>query len=177
MQNQRKRIMNKKFLLVICLFFSLTLFCQTKEEALRDAKITSKATLESKFETVLNYTYPPVLKIMGGKDQALSLITDTMNTMKKQGFIFKSAEVLEVSEIINEQNQYRCYVKTKNIMHINKMKITSISYLLGIYNTEAKLWNFIEAKQLSNPMMSSVLPDFKTSLKIPKGTVKTEEID
>lgn len=169
--------MNKHIVLVLCFFFGLITNSQTKEEVLRDAKITSKATLESQFETVLNYTYPPVLKIMGGKDKALSLVTDTMNTMKKQGFIFKSAEVLEVSEIVNEQNQYRCYVKTKNIMHINKMIITSISYLLGIYNTEGKLWYFIEAKQLSNPMMSSVLPNFKTSLNIPKGTVKTEEID
>jgi len=62
-------------------------------------------------------------------------------------------------------------------MVFNKTKITSISYLLGIYNSKDKLWNFMEAKQLSDPMMSSVLPDFKTSLKIPEEIVITEEID
>lgn len=104
------------------------------------------------------------------------MITSTMGKMKKEGFVFKSADILEVSEIINEQNQYRCYVKNRNVMVFNKTKIVSISYLLAIYNTEKRIWNFIEAKQLSNPMISSVLPDFKTSLEIPQGVVNTEKI-
>jgi len=76
--------MNKIFLLVLSFFFSLPLLCQTMEEALRDAKITSKATLESKFKLVLYYTYPPILQIMGGKKHALGLISNTMDTMKKK---------------------------------------------------------------------------------------------
>ncbi len=176
MPNLKKRIMNKQLLLILSLFFSLSFFSQTKEEALRDANITAKATLNSDFKTVLKYTYPNVVEIMGGKEKALQLISKTMETMKKEGFIFKSSDVLEVSKIVNEQNQIRCFVKNKNVLVFNQVKITSDSYLLGIYNEETKVWNFIEAKQLFSPFMSTVLPDFKTSLVIPQGTMKTEKI-
>ena len=169
--------MSKNFIFFASVFFSLTLLSQTKEEALRDAKITAKATLDSNYKTVLDYTYAPVLEIMGGKDKALELITKSMNEMKAQGFVFKSADVISCSKIVEEQNQKRCYIKNTYVMIFNGYRMTSDAYLLGVYNEDKKAWNFIEAKQLSNPMMSSVLPDFKTSLNIPQGTMNSEKIN
>ncbi|WP_299047840.1 hypothetical protein [uncultured Polaribacter sp.] len=59
--------MNKLLLFLLSFFFSFISLSQTKEEALRDAKITADATLRSDYKTVLAYTYTPVLKVMGGK--------------------------------------------------------------------------------------------------------------
>ena len=168
--------MNKVLSTLFVFIFCLSTISQTKDEALRDAKKTAKATLDSDFKTVLKYTYSPVLEMMGGKEKALEMISKTMSTMKSQGFEFKSAEVISASKIVNEQDQYRCFIKNSYIMTFNGQKITSEAYLLGIYNKNEKIWTFIEAKQLANPAMSQVLPNFKTELVIPQGKMSTEKI-
>ena len=168
--------MNKIITLLFVFIFCLSTISQTKDEALRDAKKTAKATLNSEFKTVLKHTYLPVLKMMGGKEKALEMISKSMISMKNQGFEFKVADVISVSEIVYEQDQYRCFIKNNYVMVFNGQKITSVSYLLGIYNEIEKIWTFIEAKQLVNPAMSQVLPSFKTKLVIPQGTMTTEKI-
>ncbi|TXG37192.1 hypothetical protein [Seonamhaeicola maritimus] len=174
--------MNKLFkTLVILLMISGISYAQTteasKEGALRDAKTTSEATLKMDFETVLKYTYPPVLGLMGGKEKAIELLTTTFDTMKEQGFVFEKADVVAVSDVVFEQDQYRCYVEGYNQMTMSGMRIKSKSYLLGIYNAENKIWNFIEAKQLKNPALKDmVLPDFITALEIPDDETTTEQL-
>lgn len=171
--------MNSKinFLLTLLLISSSVLFSQTKEQALKDAKITSVATLNMDFGTVLKYTYPPILDLMGGKENAEKTIEEVFNTMKTQGLVFEKAEVISVSEVIFEQNQYRCVVEGFNQIKMINQRISSKSYLLGIYNTKDKFWWFLEAKQLKNKaMVDQILPDFKTSLDIPEDDMKVETI-
>jgi hypothetical protein len=169
--------MNKFLLLLFIVFFSFNTFSQTKEDALRDAKITSKATINSDFKTVIKHTYPPIVKVMGGAQNAISFIEKSFEDMKiNQGFKFEKSEVISVSEVIKEQNQYRCFVKTMNQMVVADQRIKGESYLLGIYNDVDKFWYFIEAKQLANPAISQVLPDFKTELVIPQGKMSSEKI-
>tara|TARA_R110002073_G_scaffold123234_1_gene266761 strand:+ start:56613 stop:57113 length:501 start_codon:yes stop_codon:yes gene_type:complete len=152
-------------------------FSQTKEEVLRDAKITSKATLNSDFKTVFKHTYPPIIKLMGGEDTALSLVKGAFDSMKEQGLSFEKADVISVSKIIEEQGQYRCYVENNYEMKMPGVKIISKSYLLGIYDKDKKIWYFLEADKLKNSsLVDQILPDFKTSLNIPENDMKTEKI-
>lgn len=168
--------MNKIITLLFVFIFCFNTISQTKDEVLRDAKKTAKATLNSDFKTVVKHTFLPVIKIMGGKEKALEMISKSMISMKNQGFEFKVADVISVSEIVNEQNQYRCFIKNNYVMNFNGEEITSVSYLLGIYNESKKYWTFIEAKQLANPAMSQVLPNFKTKLIIPQGTMSRKKL-
>ncbi len=167
---------------MLLLFCNSISFAQTTEElktsALRDAKITSSATLKMDFETVFKHTHPNIIKLMGGKEKGIELLKNTFETMKTQGFVFEKADILGVSDIVFEQEKYRCYIEGFNQMTMNGMRIKSKSYLLGIYNKEDKIWYFIEAKQLKNKaMLDMVLPNFKTSLVIPKDDMQTEKIE
>lgn len=167
----------KKVVLFVLIATSVNVFSQTKEEALRDAKITSKATLEMDFETVLKHTLPSVLDMMGGKDAALNVIKATFDGMKTQGFVFEKADVNGVSEIVMEQNQFRCVIEGYNQMTISGQRISSKSYLLGIYNEADKFWWFVEAKQLKNEaLVNKVLPNFETKLDIPEDDLKVEKL-
>lgn len=150
---------------------------ELKEFALRDAKITSKATLNKDFETVLKHTHPGVLKLMGGKEKGLEMIKSIFDGMLSQGFVFEKADVIDTSEIVFEQDEYRCYIEGLNQMAMSGMRIKSKSYLLGVYNPSEKIWYFLEAKQLKNKaMLDMVLPNFETSLVIPDDEMTTEQI-
>lgn len=166
-------------LLLLVLLLSLNpLFAQTKEQALRDAKIAANATLNENYDTILKYTLPEVIDLMGGKDAAKSVIENTLKSMASQGFKFEKADILSASEVVNEQGQYRCVVEGYNQMTMPGQRIKSKSYLLGIYNPVEQYWWFIEAKQLQNKtMLDQILPGFETALTIPKDDVKIEAID
>ncbi|WP_179337493.1 hypothetical protein [Winogradskyella ludwigii] len=167
----------KKILLLVLVVTSINVFSQTKTEALRDAEITSKATLNMDFETVLNYTLPSVLDMMGGKDAALNVIKATFEGMKTQGFVFEKADINGVSEIVKEQGQFRCVIEGYNQMIMSGQRVSSKSYLLGIYNDAENFWWFIEAKQLKNEaLVDKVLPNFETKLDIPEDDVKVEKL-
>lgn len=168
----------KTALLVLFIALNATVFSQNKEDALSDAKIASKATLEMDFETLMDYTLPKVVAMMGGKDAAVTLLKSTFDGMTAEGFVFEKADIIGVSDIVKEQGQYRCIVEGKNQMKMTNQRIKSKSYLLGIYSEEDSHWWFIEAKQLKNKaMLDQVLPDFDTSLEIPEDKVEVEQIE
>ena len=156
---------------------SISAISQTKEDALRDAKIASTAALDMDFKTVLKHTLPKVVEIMGGEEAAVNLLTTTFDNMKTQGFVFEKADVIDVSEIVKEQGQYRCVVESFNQITMSGQRIKSKSFLFGIYNQDDGYWWFVEAKQLKNKaMLDMVLPDFETSLDIPDDDMQTEPI-
>ncbi len=168
----------KKLIFALTFLSTLSVFSQTKEDAIRDAKITSAATLEMDFTTVLKHTLPSVVQLMGGKENAISYLKAIFDGMADQGFVFEKADVIGVSNIEEEQGQQRCVVETFNQITMSGKRIKTKSYLLGIYNTEGSYWWFIEAKQLGNDaMLDQILPDFETSLEIPEDEVQTEPVD
>ncbi|REE08496.1 hypothetical protein DFQ09_107175 [Winogradskyella pacifica] len=168
----------KRILLFVLIATSVNGFSQTKTDALKDAKITSTATLKMDFETVLKHTLPSVLDMMGGKDAALKVIESTFENMKAQGFVFEKADINGVSEIVKEQGQFRCAIEGYNQMVMSGQRISSKSYLLGIYNEADKYWWFIEAKQLKNDALTKqILPNFETALEIPEDEMKVEPIE
>lgn len=167
----------KKIALLLFIATSITAFSQSKTDALKDAKTTSKATLDMDFETVLKHTLPSVLDMMGGKDNALQVIKSTFEGMKSQGFVFEKADIIGVSDIVTEQGQSRCVVEGYNQMQMSGQRISSKSYLLGIYNETDKHWWFVEAKQLKNEaLVDKILPNFETSLEIPEDDMKVEKL-
>ena len=171
--------MNKIKIVLILVLLNLNIgYSQTKEEALRDAKITSEATLNQDFKTVLKHTLPKVLELMGGQEQAIPMLKKTFEDLNAQGFTFEKADILAVSDIIFEQEQHRCIVEGFNVMKMNNTRVKSKSFLLGVYNSEEKFWYFIEAKQLKNPnMLNMIFTDFQTKLEIPEDELTTEAIE
>ena len=173
--------MRYKLLIVLCLFF-IQGYSQTNEQlkasALRDAKIAANATLNADFDLLLKHTYPPIIEMMGGMENALSTIKMAMSGMKEQGMVFEKAEVVSVSDVVNDDGQYRCYIEGKNHIKMPGIRVKSKSFLLGIYDKEKAIWYFLEAEKLKNKALADrILPNFKTSLVIPDDEVATEKID
>lgn len=162
--------MNKllSLLLVLCVTVS---FAQTKESALEDAKKAAMATKNKEAAVVLEYIHPKIVALMGSKEQAIAVINTGFAAMDKQGMSIEESDVVSVSEVVEEQGEFRCVVSTKLVMNMGEEKVINSSSLLGFYNKEAKHWVFIESSIVNNPaMMGQFIPGFKTSLEIPKDT-------
>lgn len=149
---------------------------ELKDLAMAQAKITSDATVAGDFSTVLDYTLPSVLDMMGGKEAALSTISTAMAGMKEQGFEITKSEVKKMVGFAQEEGQYRCVIENYVVLDHPDYAVNSTSYIFGVYDEEASQWYFIEGAQLKNDALAQmVIPGFKTSLNIPDDDRTTEQ--
>ena len=171
----------KKITLLLFVFCATQVFSQDmkalKSSAMKDAQAACDATIKSDFKTLLTYTHTNVLNAAGGSEVMESYLKSTFDQMIANGFVYEIAETKSVSDIVNEQGVYRCYVQNYNVMKMNDKRITSTSYMLGFYNEKLKKWTFVEAKEMKgNGAVIQYFPDFKTSLEIPENTINIEDI-
>ena len=163
----------RSILLLLFLVLGFTTSAQTEDElkalAIYQAKIACEATENSDYETLFDYTMPEVLELMGGRQNALTMMRDTMKNMESNGVSITSSEVIEMTGFAFEQDQYRCVIKNKVVVRMSPEQSTqSISHMFGIYNPELNRWYFIEGAQLNNEaVIGMILPDLKTALNIP----------
>lgn len=176
--------MNKiKFLILIFgVFYCQTTTAQTEQElrdlAIENAKTVSKATLDMDFETVLTYTHPNVVELMGGKDNAVTLLKTQFDKMIAEGFVFEIAEVKKLTDFAKEKDTYHCLIELYNQMKMGSSRIKAKSYVFGIYDDSVKHWFFVEANQLKNPSLRDMaFKDFSTSLTLPDDETTTEPIE
>jgi hypothetical protein len=91
--------MNNRFLIsVLILFVSIgNVWSQNEEElkvlAIENAQAVSNATRSMDFETVLKYTLPSVVELIGGKEATVQMLTAQFDKMTTDGFVFEKAEV------------------------------------------------------------------------------------
>ncbi|MEP2936544.1 MAG: hypothetical protein ABJM06_10930 [Gilvibacter sp.] len=166
--------------LLLCVTATTGINAQTEQElkdlAMAQAKITSDATVAGDFSTVLDYTLPTVLDMMGGKDGALETVTTAMDGMKQQGFEITKSEVVEMVGFAEEEGEYRCVIQNNVVLNHPDYTINSTSYIFGVYNPEASQWYFIEGSQLKNEALAQmVIPGFKTALEIPDDVRETQQ--
>ena len=108
---------------------------------------------------------------MGDKDRAIAIIKTGFAAMEQQGMSIEESDVVSVSEVVEEQGEFRCVITTKMVATMGKDKVVTTGSLLGFYNKEVKHWVFIESGIVNNSaMMGQFMPGFKTSLEIPKDT-------
>jgi hypothetical protein len=176
--------MNSRFLIyALFLFVGIGNVWSQNEKELKDlafenAQAASNATISMDFETVLKYTLPSVVELMGGKEAAVPMLTAQFDKMTADGFVFEKAEVKRIVDFRKENDEYRCIVESYNEMRMPEMKINSKSFLLGVYNQEVEHWYFVETKQLKNPSLRElVLPDFQTEMELPEDEMTTEMIE
>ncbi|WP_378180131.1 hypothetical protein [Aquimarina sp. SS2-1] len=158
--------------LLIFLLVSGTVFSQNlnelKKQALRDAKIVSKASLKKDVNTLLEYTHPKISKKYG-REQLQNDINQVFQTMTAQKIKIVSSEIDEVADIKKEKKEYRCLVKNTIKMDFNGRFITLKSSLFGFYDKKKEKWYFIESRKLlDNEETKKIFKNFETEIDIPQ---------
>jgi len=135
-----------------------------KESALRDARATSKATLQQDWETVIKHTHPNVVEVMEGRASAIAFLASTWTEMSTVLSIDDST-IGEISDIVHEQGEYRCFIENYLTITLEGKTMKRLSHLLGFYDQEKEFWYFVNASEIKENDVS--FPGFKTSLEIP----------
>ena len=127
------------------------------------------ATINGDFERTADLAYDSVVEYLGGRAEMIAQMRKGLKTLKEVGTTFKSFDVGEPGEFINDGGTTFVVLPTENEMEMTTppLKLIDKGYLLGISSDGGKTWKFIDGTQMEIAG-DEIMPLLPKALKLPK---------
>lgn len=143
-------------------------FAQVDKGVIKEqAEQTANALLKADYETLIKYTYPKVVELVGGKEKMIETVKKGQAEMRQQGITFESVKIGEPSKTVVAGDEIHCLVPQTLIMKVPKGRLKTNSPLLGVSKDNGKHWYFIDTAGLSMDNVKTVLANYNPELKLP----------
>jgi hypothetical protein len=157
----------KKLTILLTLLASVS-FGQVDSKVIKEqAELTAKALLNDDYETVIKFTYPKVIQLVGGRDKMISLVKKGKIEMGQQGISFDQVIIGKPSKTVAAGDEIHCLVPQTVYMKVPNGKMKSETQLIGVSRDKGVNWYFIDAVNLNKDNIRSVLPNYNFDLTLP----------
>ena len=139
---------------------------KVKTKVKTEAQNMAKSLVSGDYEIFTNYIYPPVLRLMGGKEK-------TMAVLKKglpNGIKIVAVEIFDCSDTINTDHEIQCTLNERITMKVSGGKLISLSTLIGISDDKGISWHFIDANNQGLDIFRKQFSNLSERLVISKST-------
>ncbi|SFU40154.1 hypothetical protein SAMN05216480_102271 [Pustulibacterium marinum] len=162
----------KRFIIVVLFLTAQMMVGQNKFSELitLEGNRMEKAMMEGNYEVIVEYTYPEIVNILGGKEKAFQMISGGMEQMKSQGLEFKEIEIGSPGDLYNAGEELHCLVPQRLVLESNQGTVETESYLLAVSQDEGKTWYFLDTAQLTPDRVQGLFPNFNPNLTLPEKT-------
>lgn len=170
-----------KYLLInaMLLLFS-TSFAQTQQtdslhiiNVEKQGSIMAKLFLANDYEGFVEYTYQPLIDLVGGKEKVIQIIEQAVDKIAIDGFYITNCSVEKPKNIIRHKNDLQCTIIQNLEMKTSTGRLVSTSTLIGISNDNGENWTFIETSGKNLKTLQSTFKDLSDNLVIPIETKPT----
>jgi hypothetical protein len=156
--------------LFVLLLLPVSLFAQDTTIVKKQADIVARAVVSGNYATVVNYMYPKVVQMAGGKAKILQMMQTGIEQMKAQGVTFESATVGSPGKFYKAGTEIHCLVPEYIVMKMNGNTLRTNSNLLAISKDGGKNWTFLDLNKNTIASIPKIFPKFNKDLKIPEPT-------
>jgi len=133
------------------------------------AEVLGEATIKGDFTKVIDHTFEPLVKELGGRDAAIKKVETAMRQLRDQGIAIKDYKIGTPGEFLTEGANTFVVVPTTMEMTFPAGRAISKTYLLGISSDAGKTWTFADGAGLSNKASRDrLLPKLPAKLKLPE---------
>jgi hypothetical protein len=153
------------FILVLLIPFAT--FAQDTAVVKKQAKRFAVATFNGDFRTVIDLTYPKLVELSGGRDTMQKLITERIETLKKQGIMTFDGSVGSPGPFYKAGSQIHCLLPETIILRMFNGRYVGRSYLLAISDNKGKSWTFLDVGKMPADVLHKLLPNYNNDLIIP----------
>lgn len=163
--------MKKTYYIFILLFFANYTFSQNQfsEKIKSDCEKMANALLQKNYSTIIDYTYPKLVEMAGGK-QALLNATKSAFEKMDESFIIEKITFGVPQKIYVAGKELHCIVPETLSINTNKGKMQATYSLLAISRDNGNKWYFIETHKFTPKFMKTIFPNFNYNLVIPENT-------
>lgn len=134
----------------------------------KQSKHMLSAFSKQDYNTLLRYTHPKVLELMGGEEKGLTILNNAMEQLKSLNMIIKKAEIGSVVQILKTTDNIQCILPQMLEIEIGQVKAKSKNYLFGISYDGGRKWYFLDTSDRKEADLRSLIPEISKDLIIPK---------
>lgn len=159
----------------VSLGFLLALLClvapqEEDSKALLVRKLAQEmatATLEGKFDELIDLTYPAFVESTGGREKAIAAVRQGMAQMQEAGFRMEEFKVGQPGPLHSTDLHQFIVLPTETLIAGPQGKIKAKSYLLGISADAGKTWKFVDGAGLQRKANRDRLPKLPEGFELP----------
>lgn len=162
-----------KFSIISCLL-SVVLFINSygqvknaSQNLKQQANKMGAAFVSGDYETFAAYTYPLILKSMGGASKMIEVLNRTTNDMKFKGMSFNSITFDEPSKIVKSGKELQATIAQHTEIKLSQGKLVSTSTLIAISTDNGISWTFIDTSNKDMATLRKVLPNLSNTITVP----------
>ena len=119
------------------------------------------------YKVLAKYTYPPVVKMMGGPENMAATVQKMMANMKTQGVIFNKVSFGEPSKIVKSGSELQSTIAQHLEMQIKENKLLATSTLIAISADNGVNWTFVDTSNKDMATIRKLLPNLSPAISIP----------
>jgi hypothetical protein len=140
------------------------------------AKVESlnRALIDGDFGKVVDMTHPKIVRLMGGRDKVIALMSTGIKEMTSQGFALDSVAVEDPSEPVSGGGELFAVVPFVLKMKAPGGKLVSRTFVIGVSGDRGRSWLFING-DVGRSMVKQVLPNLPDQLTLPERQKPTLE--
>lgn len=152
------------------------LLCKTDFKQIEvDVIKMSESTQNGETETIIKYSYPPLIKLSGGEEKFTQLITQAFELMKKNDISLTITAINEPTNNILLTNEEVCVFPVKSEMKSSQGNVKIESYMVAIRNFDDNTWKYVNGVDSSQQFMFTLLiPELPKNFQFPKHEIVNE---
>ncbi|HMH21166.1 MAG TPA: hypothetical protein VK563_05300 [Puia sp.] len=137
------------------------------ETVKQQAEVMGQAFMKGDYKTFAHYTYPQIIRMMGGEKVLTTQLVKITNNMKEQGMTFSSIGFGDVSKIEKKNGQLQCTIPQHTTIKVPTGRAVSTSTLIAISTDAGKSWTFVDTSNKDIATIRKLLPDLSPAIVIP----------
>lgn len=170
-----------KIILGLCLCISF-LSCNAQEKPAdtvlintiaQQAKLMGDALVKKDYSKFVNYTHPAILKMSGGKEAMIELLSTSLEKMEGEGFLFRNISIGKPSGFVQYKNEIQAIIPQTIEMSVPGGQLVSVSSLVAVSSDNGTNWTFVDTQGKPVEELKKVIPSLSSELIIP---AKTEPV-
>jgi len=159
--------MNKLFYSLLLSFSLLTALAQTSNENLNSQlQEMRKFFLAEDYANFINYTYPRLAEMAGGKENLIKLTKQSMEQLKNDGFKVVEIGFKDASDFYTKDNELQCTLRQVLIMDTPKGMIESEYTMIAISEDDGLNWTFLDTSGKEKATMLKYFPNLHEDIDI-----------
>lgn len=155
------------FLFLVAISFSLSAQGKYDKEVTKGAKMLTSALQIEDYATAVEYFHPNVIAMAGGKASLRSILKETAEMKKKDGFDIIQTTTLGSGDYIDAGNEIHTIVGQEQVFKLGNMKFKTDVYLLAISDDNGTNWKYVNLEAYNQDNIKIFFPNFNDNLKLP----------
>ena len=142
---------------------SISLISRLQEQA----NIMGQAFLKRDYQAFAKYTYPAIVKAMGGESRMATVLANSAINMETRGMTFDNITFDSPSKIVKSGNELQCTLQQYTTIKLENGRAIATSTLIAISKDSGKNWLFVDTSNKDEAAMRRALPNLSTFIIIP----------